>query len=208
MPRVLGFQKWNAERVRFGMKRQTVRAPARTLPAGGDQRMFYSGLRTRYCRPVFPEAVTMAETCSVTLLFRPPYHMTDVLLSGEHALDPVQFAFADGFGYFAMRAKGAWMPDRKAYWVGMHIEDSCADVMGCWFRHTHPAAFEAGRFEGVLLRWAPPVRVTSEAEYREAFGAPIDPVDFKHMANAHGWRGESEGLPPDMPEDLRRALGD
>lgn len=212
MPRVLGFKKLFAERVRLGMKRQTVRAPSRMLPAAGDERMFYSGLRTRQCRPVFPQPVTIRPTRPVRLRFAPPYHLTAVALHHDGRWteeDPEDFALADGFDYLAMRAKGAWMPDRKAYWVGEHPADTTADVMGCWFRHAHPKAFEAGVFEGVVLFWEPPVRVHSEAEYRETFGEPIEPVDYRHIAIRRGWRssgGDGE-LPPDLPADLREALG-
>jgi len=205
MPRVLGFKKGNAELVRFGVKCQTVRAPSKTHPAPGDWRMFYSGLRTRQCRPVFYEPVQIAVVSRVILYVEKPHHLVRVLSPRFGDVDPDIFAAADGFRFFQWRAKGAWFPDNKARW----IDSPDRDVMGVWLRHEHPAAFEQGRVRLTLIEWAPPVDIADEADYAAAFGEPIDPDGYQHLAEASGWR-ETErdaDLPPDMPADLVGSLG-
>lgn len=109
-----------------GRKRQTVRAHRRRHARAGEELQLYTGMRTRSCRLIGRSICVVA--AEVTLRFR----RSDEGASFRGAIDVVMvppdlFAQQDGFANWA---------ELKAFW---EIE--------------HPADFQAGRFEGVMICW-------------------------------------------------------
>lgn len=187
------FKKLFGEPIRWGLKTHTLRAPraGRSRHAQPKERLqLYTRLRTKHTRKILDYDPICRWVLPCRLRFARPHHVAEVQVDGVD-LDPDAFATSDGFAYVQSRAKGAWFADGKARW----ISDSPAAVMGCFWKHQHPASFEAGEFHGELICWRRPRKILNAADYRARYGAPLYEGLYLYLLS--GCAGE---LPPDLPD--------
>ena len=187
------FKKLFGEPIRWGLKTHTLRAPraGRSRHARAKERLqLYTGLRSKHVRKILDYDPICRWVLPCRLRFAQPHHVVEVQVDGVH-LEPDAFAESDGFSTIRSRAKGAWFADGKARW----ISESPAAVMGCFWRHEHPAAFETGAFEGELIGWRLPRKVVDAADYRARYGPPLDEGQYLYLLSSSAC-----GLPPDLPD--------
>ncbi|WP_119167094.1 hypothetical protein [Algihabitans albus] len=195
-----GFKRFFGEPIRWGLKSYTLRAPraGRSRHARPKEKLqLYTSLRTKHARKILDYDPVCRLVLPCSLRFERPYRLVEVRVDGK-PVDPDFFAARDGFAFVQSRAKGAWFEDGKARW----IEEPPAAVMGCFWRHEHPAAFEAGTFEGELIVWRQPRTITSAADYEGRYGAPID-AELQRSLIARidqPVKGPVKALPPDFPD--------
>ncbi|MBX3580808.1 MAG: ASCH domain-containing protein [Rhizobiaceae bacterium] len=131
-------------------KLQTVRADRRRHARPGEAVQLYAGMRTKHCvKLVDPDPICVSvhsiEISTTPLLdeFIAAISIDGVPLDRDGI---EAFARADGFApehfgehRFPAKGDGALVPATARYW------------MGWWWMRTH----NAGRFEGVLIKWRP-----------------------------------------------------
>lgn len=194
-----GFKRWLAEPIRFGLITHTLRDDrcGRSRHARTKEHLqLYVGLRTKHARKILDYDPICRRVVPVTLRFEPPYHLVAVLVDGAER-DRSVFAVSDGFGDKRIRAKAAWFSDGKARWLY-----SATDVMGCFWRYSHPVAFAQGQWQGQLIGWRKPRPLESLEDYEDRYGSPIDAERQRILAAEilPPPSGSVEGLPPDLPD--------
>ena len=135
------FKRFFAPQIEAGIKRQTVRADRRRHARPGEALQLFTGMRTRHCRKIRPDAIcTSIEPVSILIVDG----LIQTILVADRLLDDAemeQFAREDGFapehfnepsGYLAATA----LENMETFWLD-----------------NHGVTHGAGPFHGVLIKW-------------------------------------------------------
>ena len=199
-PRVtLQVPAWQAELMRVGLVTDVIWPPKRRPPRHGGRIHITAGGRARVA--VFPEPVTVRVHLLTLDIGADGFSVERVEVDGvrEH---PDFLATHTGYLYCQRRISPKWSADGQGRWV------TGAALLAAEQRMRHLRTRTGGRIHTYWLAWAAP-DMPDTATYTARYGPAVNAYWFRAAAERAGLPSGSTGgeVPPDLPEDLRQALG-